>query len=310
MRIVVAGSSGFLGSHLVAHLVAEGHSVTRLVRHESRGDAHPSAPRVKSTAVTWDPYAAHLDQSVIDGADVVVNLAGAPLIGNPHSKKWAAALVNSRVTTTRFLADRIAASHTSGAGSPAYLAGNGISVYGDRGDEPVDEAHEADGTTLLAGVTRLWEDAAAPAAAAGARVAVLRTAPVISSHAAPLKPMLLPFRLGLGARLGTGSQFFPLISLRDWLGGVAHLAAHPDASGPFNLCCPDTPTNAEFTYALSAALGRNARLSVPRVVIERAAGPMAPEVLGSLRAEPRALMESGYDFADRDVRDVIAAALG
>lgn len=299
MDVVIAGSSGFLGTRLVRTLQARGHAVTRLVRRETTGPGE----------VRWDPYGAGVDQSVIDAADVVVNLAGSPLIGNPHSKKWAHDLVESRVTTTRVLADAIAHSLTSGAGNPAYLAGNGISFYGDHGDRTLTEEAESRGEAFLTGVTQLWQDAAGPAADAGARVAILRTAPVIDRAHPPLKPMLLPFKLGLGARLGSGRQFFPIISLRDWLGAVVHLAEHESASGPFNLCSPITPTNAEFTDAVCDALGRKPRLAVPAFVLRRAAGRMAPEVLGSMRTEPAALMASGHEFSDHDVRDVVTAAL-
>lgn len=299
MHAVIAGSSGFLGTRLVSALRERGHRVTRLVRRE----AGPGESR-------WNPYGEEVDQGVVDSADAVVNLSGAPLIGNPHSKKWAHALVESRVTTTRVLADAVARTHRTGTGRPAYVVGNGISFYGDHGDQPVTEATEPRGDAFLSGVTHLWQDAAQPAADAGARLAILRTAPVIDRTHPPLKPMLLPFRLGLGARLGDGSQFFPVISLRDWVNAVMHLLERKTAAGPFNLCSPVTPTNAEFTSAVCTALGRTPRLAVPASVIRRAAGPMAPEVLGSMRAEPAALLASGYEFADHDVRDVVAAALG
>lgn len=299
MDLVIAGSSGFLGTHLLERLRADGHSVTRLVRRT------PTA----GDEAEWDPYDARLDQALIDSADAVINLAGSPLIGNPHSTKWAQDLVESRVTTTRVLADAVARSHFSGAGSPAYIAGNGISFYGDHGDEVLTEESDSRGEAFLTGVTQLWQDAAEPAVAAGARVAILRTAPVIDRTHPPLKMMQLPFKLGLGARLGSGSQFFPLISLRDWVGAVAHLVEHDSARGPFNLCAPLTPTNAEFTCAVSSAFGRTPYLMVPEFVLRRAAGRMAPEILGSVRTEPAALEASGYEFADRDVRDVIATGL-
>ncbi|KRF11398.1 hypothetical protein ASG90_16730 [Nocardioides sp. Soil797] len=300
MDVVIAGSSGFLGTHLVTELRDRGHRVTRMVRRQ--GSAADES--------TWDPYAGEVDQSVIDAADAVINLAGSPLIGNPHSKKWATELVSSRVTTTRVLADAVARSHRGGTGTPAYLAGNGISFYGDHGDQPLSEDALPQGDAFLTGVTQLWQDAAQPAVDAGARVSILRTAPVIDRTHPPLKPMLLPFRLGLGARLGSGSQFFPIISLRDWIGGVVHLVEHESASGAFNLCSPITPTNAEFTDAVCGALGRKARLAVPAFVLRPAAGRMAPEILGSLRSQPTALVEAGYEFADHDVRDVVTTALG
>lgn len=300
MDVVIAGSSGFLGTHLVADLRGHGHRVTRLVRR--KGEAVDES--------TWDPYAAEVDQALIDSADVVINLAGSPMIGNPHSKKWATDLATSRVTTTRVLADAIAQSHRSGAGTPAYLAGNGVSFYGDHGDQPLSEDAQPQGDAFLTGVTQLWQDAAQPAVDAGARVAILRTAPVIDRTHPPLKLMLLPFRLGLGARLGNGCQFFPIISLRDWTGAVVHLAEHGSAQGPFNLCSPITPTNAEFTDAVCSALGSKPRLAVPAFVLRRGAGRMAPEILGSLRTQPTALVDAGYEFADHDVRDVVTAALG
>lgn len=298
MKAVVAGSSGFLGTHLIDELRARGHQVTRVVRRHASADDE----------ATWDPYADRVDQHLIDGADVVVNLAGSPLIGNPHSKKWAHRLVESRVTTTRVLADAVARSQSAGHPT-AFLAGNGISIHGDHGDQPIDETADSRGDALLTGVTQLWRDATEPARQAGARVAVLHTAPVIDRTHPPLKQMLLPFRLGLGARLGAGNQFFPIISLRDWVGAVVHLAEHDTVSGPVNLCCPVTPTNAEWTQALAHALGRRARLTVPSFVLRTAAGPMAPEVLGSLRTEPAALVDSGFVFTDHDVRDVLATAL-
>ena len=125
----------------------------------------------------------------------------------------------------------------------------------------------------------------------------------------PLKQMRLAFRLGLGARLGDGRQYFPMISLRDWVGAVAFLAEHDTASGPFNLCCPRTPTNGEFTDALAAAVGRKAFLVAPKAALKLGAGQMAPELLGSLNARPAALEKAGYTFRDRDVTAVLAAAL-
>ena len=100
-----------------------------------------------------------------------------------------------------------------------------------------------------------------------------------------------------------------MVSLRDWVDGVTFLVEHETASGPFNLCCPHTPTNGEFTDALSQAVGRRARLAAPRFVIDKAAGRLANELLGSVRSEPAALVAAGFTFQDEDVRDVIAAAL-
>ena len=295
MRVVVAGASGFLGGRLADGLAEQGHDVVRLVRRPAAG----------ADESTWDPYERRIDQAVIDDADVVVNLAGSPTAGNPHSRRWAERLRVSRVTTTSVLAEAVAAAPSP----PALIAGNGISWYGDRGAELLTEDDDSRGDALLTRVTREWQAATGPAAAAGARVCVLRTSPVIDRASDPLKRLLLPFRLGLGVRLGDGRQYFPVISLRDWLGAVRFLIEHPTVEGPVNLCCPQTPTNAEFTEALADAVGRRALLFAPRLVLRPAAGRMAPELLSSRNTRPAVLLDAGYPFADQDVRDVIAAAL-
>ena len=294
MRVVIAGASGFLGSHLTDRLRSDGHDVVRLVRRPAGG----------ADESTWDPYAGVVDAGTIGGADVVINLAGAPTVGNPHSGKWARAVMESRVTTTDVLARAIAAAPHP----PAFLAGNGIAYYGDHGAEPLDEGADSRGDALLTRVTRAWQEATTPAAEAGARVVVLRTAPVLDKSTAPLKQLSLLFKLGLGARLGDGRQHFPVISLRDWLGAVTFLAGS-DLAGPVNLCSPMTPTNAEFTQALADAVGRKALLVAPAFVLDKLAGAMGPELLGSVNGRPEALLSAGYDFADHDVRDVIAAGL-
>ncbi|WP_151081938.1 TIGR01777 family oxidoreductase [Nocardioides cynanchi] len=295
MRVVVGGASGFLGSHLVSELTGRGHTVTKLVRR-APGAADESR---------WDPASGQVDAEVVAAADVVVNLAGAPTAGNPHSKTWATELRASRVSSTSTLAEAIAASERPAA----FLAGNGISYYGDRGADRLPETADSRGHALLTEVTREWEAAAAPARAAGARVCVLRTAPVMDARSQPLKALRVQFRLGLGGRLGSGEQYFPMISLRDWVGAVAHLAEHDDAAGAFNLCCPITPTNAEFTKALGRAVGRPTVIPAPSFAIRLGAGDMSPELLGSRNAVPQALVDAGYEFRDEDVTAVLAAGL-
>lgn len=296
LDVVIAGSSGFLGSHLREELLGRGHRVTRLVRRPAAGPDES----------TWDPETGAVDAAVVQGADVVVNLAGSPTFGNPHSKRWATALRHSRVTTTRLLAETIAGA--PGA-TPAYLAGNGISWYGDHGSAELTERSDSRGHALLTTVTREWQAAADPAVEAGARVCVLRTAPVMDRRSAPLSLLRPLFRAGLGGPIGSGRQYMPQISLRDWVGAVTFLAEHSDASGPVNLCCRVTPTNARFTSALAGALRRPGLARVPAPVVRLAAGPMAPEVLGSLNTRPAALEQWGYDFADPDVDAVLATGL-
>ncbi len=295
MRVVIAGASGFLGTHLSTHLRVHGHEVTALVRRE------PTSSRESR----WDPRSGQVDADVVGRADAVVNLAGASIAGNPHSKKWTSEVMDSRVSTTGLLARTIAAAERP----PAFLAGNGISWYGDHGSAPVTEDSETTGDAFLTRVAREWESAAEPARTAGARVCVLRTAPVMDKASPPLKQLRLLFQLGGGARLGSGEQYMPMISLRDWVAAVSYLVESRDVSGAFNLCCPNAPTNAEFTQVLAGAVKRKAFLAVPSAVLKPAAGGLAPELLGSINARPAALERAGYDFEDEDVREVLAAGL-
>ena len=295
MRVVIAGASGFLGTHLSDHLRVHGHEVTALVRRE------PTSSRESR----WDRSSGEVDAALVGRADAVVNLAGASIAGNPHSRKWSTEVLESRVSTTRVLAEAIAASERP----PAFLAGNGIAWYGDHGEAPVTEESDSRGSAFLTRVSREWATATAAAHDAGARVCVLRTSPVMDRTSPPLKQLRLLFQAGGGARLGSGEQRMPMISLRDWIGAVSYLIESRDVSGAFNLCCPRTPTNAEFTHALAKALHRKAFLAVPAPILKHAAGDLAPELLGSVNARPAALERAGYDFEDEDVRTVLAAAL-
>jgi uncharacterized protein len=292
-HVVLAGSSGFLGTHLRGELIGRGHQVTALVRR-----------RAETGESTWNPYSGLLDPDVVESADVVVNLAGTPTFGNPHSQRWSQRLRDSRVTTTRVLAEAIAASDKR----PAFLAGNAVGWYGDHGTQPVGEAADSRGHTLMTSVCRDWQAAAQAAVDAGGRVAFLRTSPVIDRSSAPLKQLLPLVKAGLGARLGDGRQRMPMVSLRDWLGGVAHVVEN-DVHGPVNLNCPQTPTNAEFTAELARQAGRRALLVVPGPVIRIGAGRLSPELLSSVDARPEALTAAGYRFRHPDVAAVLSAAL-
>jgi uncharacterized protein len=294
MRFLIAGSSGFLGTRLREQLTSRGHEVTPLVRRPA-----------DAGEVTWDPYRKPLDPGVVDRHDLVVNLAGSPTVGNPHSKKWAENLMNSRVTTTQVLAEAIAASDSL----PTFLAGNGIGIYGDHGDQPVTEMTDSRGDALLTRVSRAWKEATEPARAAGARVCVLHTAPIHDRRSEPLRALRLLFKAGLGGPIGDGSQYVPMISARDWVDAVIHLAETDSARGSFNLCCEHAPTNKELTRELARLVKRPAFVRAPAFVVRRAAGPMANEVLGSVNCVPARLLESGFGFHDPDVRAVLREGL-
>jgi uncharacterized protein len=294
MRIAVAGSSGFLGSRLVGKLRADGHEVVRLVRRPPRD---PSEAR-------WDPAGRVLDPTVLSTVDAAVNLAGVNVAG-----RWTGAyrrrIRDSRVDSTATLAHALAAAEPRPG---VLLNASAIGYYGDTGDRPVDE-QSPPGEGFLADVCRAWEAATAPAEDAGVRVVHLRTGLPLDPGGGLLKPMLLPFRLGLGGPLGNGRQYWPWISMPDWLGAVRFLLDRADLAGPVNLTAPQPVTNAEFTRALGGVLHRPAVLPVPAPALRLALGGFASEALGSRRVLPAVLNRSGYAFQHRDVTAALTSAL-
>ncbi|HET6561452.1 MAG TPA: TIGR01777 family oxidoreductase [Marmoricola sp.] len=295
MRFVIAGASGFLGQAWARELTDQGHQVVRLVRHDA---SSPEESR-------WDPATGTIDQAVVDAADVVANLAGASNLHVAWTEQYRKKFLDSRVGTTRLLAEAVARS----SARPSLVAQSGISSYGDHGDEVIDEQTPTDAPTFMGDVVRQWEQATAPAAVAGARVVLMRSVPVLDRRGGAMKVMLVPFRLGLGGTIGNGRQYFPTISLHDWLGAASYLAVNEELSGAFNVTGPDSCTNAEFTKELGRALHRPTVLRVPAPPLKAAFGPMAGEMLASMRVEPQRLLEAGYAFAHNDITDRLAAAL-
>ncbi len=293
MRFLIAGASGFLGTRLREQLEATGHEVTPLVRRTA-----------EVGEVQWDPYGAGLSPDVVDEHDVVVNLAGSPNIGNPYSRNFRERLRRSRVATTTAIADAIA----QGGRKPTFLAQNGISFYGDRGDERLTEKAESRGEELMTVVTRDWQAATVGAREVGARVCVLRTAPILDRRSAPLKELRLLFGAGLGGKLGDGRQYMPMISTRDWVDAVVHLA-DSELSGPVNLCCEHSPTNAEFTAELGRQVHRPSVVRVPAAIIRLGMGQLSQLPLDSLNAVPQALLDDGFEFSDPDVSAVLREGL-
>lgn len=296
MRIVIAGASGFLGQSLREHLARRGHGVVRLVRGEP----------VSQDESRWDPARRTVDQQVIESADVVVNVAGASFVRWPFTESYKKEFTDSRVLSTRTLAEAIARSERK----PAFLAQNGTSIYGDRGDEVLTESSpEGDDGSFLNAVTKPWQAAAQPAVDAGARVCIMRTSFVLDRRGGSFKPLLWMFRLGLGGPAADGSQYFSTISLQDWLRAVTFLAEHDECSGVYNLTGPNPTTNAEFVKELGRMLHRPTVLRVPGAPIRTVFPELAPELLSSFRVEPVRLQEQGFEFEHRTVNERLAAAL-
>lgn len=294
MRVLVAGSSGLIGTALVAHLRSAGHDVLRLVRRP------PAAPDERR----WDPPAGTFDPGTFDGVGAVVGLNGVGIADRPWSGARKQLVRDSRTVPTEVLATAVA-TH----GVPVYLSGSAVGYYGDTGDRTVDESAPA-GDGFLAEVVSEWEAATRPAVEGGARVTLLRTGLVLSASGGLLGPLRRVFSLALGGRLGPGTQYMPWISLDDELGAIGFLL-EADVPGPVNLTGPTPVTNAEFTRALAAAVGRPAPFPVPAFLLRALPARMGEELgLYGQRAVPAKLEAAGYTFRHVSVRDALSAAIG
>lgn len=281
MRIVVAGSSGLIGTALVAELRAAGHEVLRLVRRSA------TAPDERS----WDPAHGRSVGDALAGADAVVNLCGAGLGDRRWTARRKAELRASRIEPTRVLAEAVAAQ-----GILRLVNGSAVGYYGDTGPGIVDETTPAGGG-FLADLVRDWEAATRPAVHAGARVVLARSGIVLSPSGGLLGPMRTVFRLALGGRLGSGRQYLSWITLADEVAALRYLLEHDDLAGPVNLCAPAPVTNREFTAALGTALGRPTPWVVPAFALKLAFGEFADEgMLIGQRVAPRVLEQHGYRF--------------
>jgi uncharacterized protein (TIGR01777 family) len=297
MKVAVTGSSGLIGTALVAALRADGHEVIRLVR------TAPAPPG----AVAWDPRADRggLGPRSLDGVAAVVHLAAAGVAGRRWTPGYQAEIRNSRVQGTQALAGALAAMATPPA---VLLSGSAIGWYGDTGGREVTESDPA-GTGFLSEVVRDWEAATGSAARAGIRVVTLRSGIVLSPKGGVLARLLPVFRLGLGGRIGTGRQMMSWIGLSEWVAAARFLLGRDDVHGPVNLTTPSPVSNAEFTSALAAAVHRPAVMLVPVPALKVAIGGVSSDILSSARVLPRRLLDEGYQFRHPAITEALAAEL-
>ncbi|MEV0056552.1 TIGR01777 family oxidoreductase [Saccharopolyspora shandongensis] len=293
MRVVVAGSSGLIGTSLVAALRQAGHEVVRLVRRL------PTAPDERG----WDPEGGQLDADALDGADAVVNLCGAGIGERRWSPERKRQLVHTRVRPTEVLAKAVAE-----RGVPVLANGSAVGFYGDSGSKPVTETSEP-GSDFLANLCQRWEAATKPAADAGVRVVRLRSGLVLSPSGGLLGQLRPLFSMLLGGRLGGGTQYMSWISLDDEVGAIRFVLERPEVSGPVNLTGPAPVTNAEFTRALGEALGRPAPWIVPGFALRIALGELADQALTGQRALPTVLESEGFAFQHPSIGAALAAAV-
>ena len=306
MNVLLTGSSGLIGTALIERLRAGGHTVTRLVRP----GATPAPSGTGVTAVTWDPSTGSVDRDGLERAgpfDGAVNLAGAGIGDKRWSPARKAIILDSRVSATSLLVETLIHLSTP---PPVLVSASAVGFYGDRGDEELTEESPT-GSGFLASVCRAWEGAAAPAAAAGIRTVTVRTGIVLSRHGGAWGTQLPLFRLGLGGRMGPGTQYRSWITLEDEVGALLHGLEDGGVSGPVNATGPIPATDAELARALGAALHRPSVVAVPSVALRLALGAeMAHElILGGQRVVPAALISRGFTFAHTDLDHAVRSVL-
>lgn len=281
LTVAIAGASGFLGAALARHLVSEGHRVRRIGRASSR-DAD----------FRWDLDAGLLDPAALDGADAVINFAGAT-IAQRWTHEHKRAILESRLRSTEVLAKRMSAVRVL---PRVFLSTSAIGIYGARGDEPLDET-SAPGTGFLADVVRRWEEAAAPARAAGIRLVHPRLGLALNPGGGVLAKLIPVFNVGGGGKIGKGTQWMTWIGLHDLLRALVYLMTAEDLSGPVNVSAPNPVTNAEFSHTLGAVLHRPAVTTVPEFAVKLMFGEMGEEtLLSGQRVLPKRLLEAGFRF--------------
>ncbi|HUR22469.1 MAG TPA: TIGR01777 family oxidoreductase [Acidimicrobiales bacterium] len=301
MNVLVSGSHGLIGSAVAPALVAEGHTVRRLVRGGGEAGAGE---------VAWDPEAGTVDEEALagqGGVQGVVHLAGAGIGDKRWSDQRKALVRRSRVEATRALAVALARLPEP---PRVMVSGSAVGYYGDRGDELLTEDSHG-GTGFLAEICRDWEAATAPVAGAGTRIVNIRTGIVMSAHGGALKKQLPLFRLGIGGKLGSGRQYTSWVSIDDEVGAIVHALSSDSLSGPVNVTAPEPVTGSELSRVLGSVLRRPALIPVPRVALSVLLGrELTGELLAGQRALPARLSADGYRFRHHDLEGALRALLG
>lgn len=296
MTVAVTGASGFIGGQLVPALARRGHRVIRLVRRASRGPDERE----------WSPAGKGVDPALFGDVDAVVHLAAESVAGGRWTAARRAAIRESRVAATSHLVEALARSPVV---PRVFLAASAVGYYGERGEAALTET-DRPGTGFLSELAVAWEATHQPLRARGVRTVAARLGIVLGPDGGALAKMLPPFRLGLGARLGSGRQWMSWIAADDCVAALI-TCLEGDLEGPVNLTAPSPVTNAEFTATLGQVLNRPAFLIAPGAILELALGDFAKEgLLASTRVLPRALETSGFAFRYPTLEPALRAILG
>jgi uncharacterized protein (TIGR01777 family) len=290
-RVAVTGASGLIGSALVPFLSGGGHTIHRLVR----------STVATSTDILWDPTANRIDAAALEGVDAVVHLAGEN-IATRWTAQQKARIRDSRVMGTRLLSATLASLRTK---PRVLVAASAVGIYGDRAAEILDESSPPGGG-FLAGVVREWEQAAEPARRAGIRVVNTRFGVILSPKGGALAKLLLPFRLGVGGKIGSGRQWMSWIALDDVVGALQFAIFSQSLAGPVNTVAPQPVTNEQFAHTLGQVLHRPSMATVPELAVKLMFGEMGKEtVLASQRVLPRALQSAGFTFRHAELGEAL-----
>lgn len=284
MDVVVSGASGLIGTALANSLLSDGHRVRRL-RRDGVTDGDD---------IVWDPEAGRIDAPALEGVDAVVHLAGEGI----GEKRWTAEqkqrIRDSRVRGTAVIAAAVASRERK---PRVFVSASAIGYYGNRGDEVLTET-SGPGDDYLADVCKAWEAETKPAIDAGVRTVHLRTGIVLAKHGGVLQRMLVPFKLGLGGKQGSGSQWMSWIALDDAIGAIRTIIDAPDISGPVNLTAPNPVSNADFAETLGRVLHRPTVLPTPMFGLKLRYGAELVEtlLLVSQRVRPARLEAADFPF--------------
>ena len=298
MKTLITGASGLVGSALAPLLTTGGHQVKRLVRRKD--------PQ-RSDEILWDPASGKLDAAALEGFDAVVHLAGENIAGGRWNEKRKARIRDSRIQGTRLLSEALAKLKNP---PQTLVCASAIGYYGDRGTEVLDEESPA-GVGFLSDVCRDWEAASSAAEKAGIRVVRLRFGVILSPAGGALKQMLLPFKLGVGGRVGSGEQYMSWITLDDAVGAIHHALQTESLRGAVNAVAPNPVTNAQFTKSLGSAIHRPTVFPMPAFAARLAFGELADALLlSSTRVRPVKLLASGYAFRQSEIEPALRHVLG
>jgi len=302
MKILVAGSTGLVGTALVSDLKRAGHTVCRLVRPSTNTEAIRGS---EGFDVKWDPASGELGNAAV-GADAVVNLAGASIAEGRWTPERKKVLQASRVDTTRALVNALA---KMAARPRVMVSASAIGFYGSHGDEVLNEESKP-GSDFLSEVAMAWEAEAEKAEALGIRVLRARFGVILAKEGGALPQMVRPFRFGVGGKIGSGQQWMSWIAREDVVAILRFALENGAVRGPVNVVSPQAVRNAEFTAVLAKTLHRPALFPAPAFALRLMLGEMADALLlSSQRVVPEQLQKLGYRFLQPDLAAALKSAL-